>query len=120
MNERIKSLRKELKLNQTEFANSIGVTPSNISKIESGAINTVTSSMIKLICNLYDVNEEWLRNGEGEMFNTTENALISTLKDKYNLSDIGAEILKRYLHLRPEQREDFEKVLISLCQDAEN
>ena len=53
MNERIKSLRKELKLNQTEFANSIGVTPSNISKIESGAINNVTSSMIKLICNLY-------------------------------------------------------------------
>lgn len=120
MNERIKSLRKVLKLNQTEFANSIGVTPSNISKLESGTINTVTSSMIKLICNLYDVNEKWLRTGSGDMFNTTENTLISTLKNRYNLSNIGVEILKRYLHLRPEQREDFEKVLISLCQDAEN
>lgn len=120
MNERIRSLRKELKLNQTEFADSIGVTPSNISKIESGAINNITNGMIKLICNLYNVNEKWLRTGSGDMFNNTENALLLTLKDKYNLSDIGTEILKRYLMLSPDKREDFEKVLISLCQDAEN
>ena len=70
MNNRIKELRKILKLTQDKFAKSINISRSNLSAIENGAIN-ITDRNIKMICSAHDVSEEWLRTGEGEMFDFT-------------------------------------------------
>lgn len=67
MNERVKLLRKTLDLTMEKFGEKIGVKKSAISLIESGK-NSLTEQMIKAICREFDVNEEWLRNGEGSMF----------------------------------------------------
>ena len=66
-NERVKLLRKTLDLTMEKFGEKIGVKKSAISLIESGK-NSLTEQMIKAICREFDVNEEWLRNGEGSMF----------------------------------------------------
>lgn len=67
MNSRIKELRKALKLSQEEFGSRLGVGKSAISYLESGRSN-VTEQMILLICKEFSANEDWLRSGEGEMF----------------------------------------------------
>ncbi|MPL91668.1 hypothetical protein SDC9_37744 [bioreactor metagenome] len=67
MKTRMKELRKSLKKTQESFGNSIGLSRSNICNIESGLIN-LTERNIKEICLTYNVNEDWLRTGKGEMF----------------------------------------------------
>ena len=67
MNERIKKLRKTLDLTQQEFADKIGVKQNTVAQYEMGR-NIPIDSVIFLICREFNVNEEWLRNGTGEMF----------------------------------------------------
>ncbi|MGE7091647.1 helix-turn-helix domain-containing protein [Lysinibacillus sp. NPDC048646] len=67
MNSRIEKLRKELGLNQEKFGARLGVTKAAISRMEKGVTN-VTDTMLKLICNEFQINEEWIRDGKGEMF----------------------------------------------------
>lgn len=66
--ERIRHLRKnELKMTQDDFASKIDISRSNIGNIEIGRI-AVTERVVSSICREFNVNEEWLRTGEGEMF----------------------------------------------------
>lgn len=67
MNERIRELRKALNLTMQEFGDALGVSKASISNIENGN-RDCTNQMFKSICREFDVNEEWLRTGEGEMF----------------------------------------------------
>ena len=67
MNERIKQLRKELGLTLEKFGERLGVSKVAISLIENGK-NALTDQMFKSICREFNVNENWLRTGEGEMF----------------------------------------------------
>ena len=67
MNERIRELRKALDLTMERFGEVIGVSKSSISNIENGN-RSLTERMFKDICREFDVNEEWLRTGEGKMF----------------------------------------------------
>ena len=67
MNERIKELRKALKLSQTEFGSKFGVGLGVIKNFEYGL--TVPSEVqLNLICATFNVNPEWLLDGKGEMF----------------------------------------------------
>lgn len=67
MNERLKKLRKELDMTQQEFADSISIKRSTMATYESGR-NEPIDAVISLICKQHNVNEDWLRSGEGEMF----------------------------------------------------
>lgn len=67
MNERIKELRKNLNLTLEKFGKRLGVGKTAIFKIEKGE-NTLTEQMLLSICREYNVSEEWLRTGSGEMF----------------------------------------------------
>ena len=67
LNSRIKELRKNLNLTQQEFANRLGVNRNNIAGYETGTRNP-SDGVISLICREFNVNENWLRNGNGEIF----------------------------------------------------
>ena len=67
LNQRIKEVRKNLKLSQEEFGNRLGVTRGAITNIEYNKIEP-KPLFVELICNTFNVNEHWLRTGEGEMF----------------------------------------------------
>lgn len=71
---RIKTLRKTLKLTQREFGEKLGVSRDVISNIE---YNRVPPKKLLLhhMCELYNVNYHWLETGEGEMFKDTTNEI---------------------------------------------
>lgn len=67
MKDRIKTLRKALGLNQTQFGERIGVKQNTVAVYELGRA-VPSESVITLIQREFGVSEEWLRTGEGEMF----------------------------------------------------
>lgn len=67
MKNRIKKIRKELDLTQKEFGERIGIKGNTIAQYENGR-NEPIDAVISLICREFNVNENWLRTGEGEMF----------------------------------------------------
>ena len=69
--ERIRELRKTLKMTMEQFGEKIGVTKSTISNIENGNRNA-TEHMVKSICREFNVDYIWLTTGGGEMFVETD------------------------------------------------
>lgn len=67
MNERIKQIRKALNLSQDDFGKKLGVTRGVITNIELNKTEP-KPLFIKLICETFEVNEDWVVNGTGEMF----------------------------------------------------
>ena len=97
MNKRIRELRETLKKSQDEFAKELELSRNYISLVENGQRN-LSSQSIKLLCSIHNVNEGWLRTGNGEMFQPiTKNDEISKL---------FGEVLK-------ENNDDFKRRLIS-------
>lgn len=77
MKDRIKKIRKELDLTQQGFAEKIGTTANVLTNYETGRRNP-SASVINNICKTFDVNETWLRTGEGEMLvQRTRNQVIT-------------------------------------------
>ena len=67
MKNRIKLLRKDLKLTQKEFGDAIKVSNSNISNIENGSVN-LTDRNIYEICSKFNVNKDRLKHGIGDVY----------------------------------------------------
>jgi transcriptional regulator with XRE-family HTH domain len=68
--ERVKIVRKSLKLSQKEFAKRIYLSQSFFGDVEVGKRN-LNERIIYLISTQYKVNKEWLKTGKGEMFSTS-------------------------------------------------
>lgn len=106
MNDRIKELRKHLKLSQEHFAKTIGITRAAVAKLETGA-SSPSGSTIKAICNLYHVSEEWLVNGTGEMFlNLHRDEEIADFVSSIIKSDVNKEFKKRFISMLSKLSED--------------
>lgn len=67
ISERIKELRKSLKLNQTDFGSRIGYGRDVIVNIELGRV-APKPLLVQQICKEYNVSRVWLETGEGDMF----------------------------------------------------
>lgn len=67
MQERLKALRKSLKMTQQAFAEAIGMKQNTIASYEMGRV-APSDAAINNICKTFGANELWLRTGEGEMF----------------------------------------------------
>lgn len=104
--ERIRELRKQLGLTMEKFGERLGVGKTAISKIENDERN-LTDQMTLAICREFGVNERWLRNGEGEMFQQllAEDevaAYVAELLDPDNpFADLIIEIMRTYSQLDP-------------------
>lgn len=79
---RIKTVRETLKLSQREFGEKLGVSRDVISNIEYGRVQP-KELLLNHMCQLYNINEAWLKTGEGEMFKTSEE--ISKADEALNL-----------------------------------
>ena len=67
MKDRIKELRKNKKLTQAEFGERIGVKGNTITTYENGS-RVPSEAVIKSICRVFNVNEDWLRTGQGDPY----------------------------------------------------
>lgn len=99
---RIKKLRQDKHLTQQELADKIGVKRNTIANYEIGR-NDPIDAIVSLICRTFDVNEIWLRTGEGEMYKKS-NGILEKLKQELQLSEMEAEIIEIWLSFPEEQR----------------
>lgn len=122
MNERIKKARKALGLTQQEFANRLGIARGNIGAYEVGK-NAPSDSVISLICREFDVNEDWLRNGNGDMFvEKTRNeqiaSFIGTLERNAD-DDFKKRFISMLSQLDEDEWEVLEQMALRLSQEQE-
>jgi transcriptional regulator with XRE-family HTH domain len=96
INQRLTEIRKLKGRNQSQFANDLQMTQASISKMEAGLIPVIDKT-IKLICLTFNINETWLRNGEGDMFISEASHDESKFMDIYRkLSPINQKMLLEF------------------------
>ena len=87
MKDRIKKIRKDVKMSQTEFGAEIGVTLAAYSKYETGKV--IPHKPVRmLICSKFNVNETWLETGEGVPYN--EGLIPSLVHALRHMPDVQA------------------------------
>lgn len=101
---RIKQVRKDASLSMDAFGSRIGVNSSSVAKWEKGT-NNPSERTIRLICNEFKVNYDWLTKGKGEMYTNIGKTILDMLAQEYKLSEVDKNIMEMYLMLTDEQRE---------------
>lgn len=71
MKERLKMIRKDQHLTQAVFGLRLNLTKNYIYLLEAGE-NPITDKVILTVCKEFNVNETWLRTGEGDMYDPEE------------------------------------------------
>lgn len=104
MNTRIKEIREARGLSQADFAEMLNLKRNSISLIEVGKRNPSDRTIID-ICNTFNVSEEWLRTGVGEMFIKTPSSTMEKLKQEFDLDDFSYNLVYQYLKLDSDQRQ---------------
>ena len=114
INQRFKILRKNiLTKTQLEFADILDMTHAGISKIESGS-NTLTEKNIKIICKEFNVNYDWLVDGNGDIFIDTDRTTIELLADDYKLRPVEVSLIEEFVKLDEDER----NVLLNYLQNV--
>ena len=103
--ERVREIRKELGLTLEKFGEKLGVKKNAISQLENGR-NALTDQMVKAICREYNVNYDYLMNGEGEMFDDLPQTVLDELCAQYDLDDLDRTLVEMYIEM-PEQVRDY-------------
>ena len=122
MFERVRQLRKEeLHLSQEEFGKQLGVSRSVIANIELNVLARPEQKdpLILLICKTFNVNEKWLRSGEGEMYvQRTRNQIITDfLGDVIKDDDsFKKRIVESLASFEPEDWKDLERLLMKFIK----
>lgn len=117
MNERIKEIRNALNLTQQEFADKIKVKRNTVATYEMGR-SVPSDSAVALICREFNVNEDWLRTGTGEMFvkKTRDEQIASFIGSIQSVEDDSFK--KRFISmlssLDESDWETLEKIAVSL------
>lgn len=93
MENRIKELRKKLGMNQTEFGARIGLKQTTIAGYENGSRNPLDSIIIS-ICREFNVNENWLRTGEGHWKNEEDSGIDLVTRAMLGQSENKKKLLR--------------------------
>lgn len=119
--ERIEILRKDLSMSRRVFGERLGVSESVIVNIEYDRLKRPEQkeSLYKLICKEFNVSEEWLRTGNGEMFvPLTRNQLITDFASDLIMEDntFKKRLVEALAKLDEDEWEVLEKLAESLIK----
>ena len=99
--ERIRMIRKEQGMNQTQFAKEISLSTTSVCQLELGKYQMARTTK-KLLCNRFHINPEWLETGEGSMYMPKSGAeelipdLIEILDKNPMIRRCAAEAVRRF------------------------
>lgn len=114
MGKRVSTLRKTLKLTQTEFAKALSIGQQALSMIENGQ-RDLSEKNIKLICFSYKVSYDWLVNGTGDMFQDDDSdaqAIVDSVMTGDN--DFAKKTLVKFARLSEERWKQLQEILEEL------
>ena len=118
--DRIKLARTTLGKTQAEFAQAINRTQSLFARYENGT-NNINDRTIADIGREFNVNEQWLRAGEGPMFreqDNLDNMLTADVAKLVRSSDeFTKKLIHNYLSLPEEARDEVKKFILKLAQE---
>lgn len=105
MNQRIRKLIDELKnqrkvYSDADFARIVEIPRGDLSQMLSGKRKVSKRCVSNLLANFPEVNEEWLREGEGEMLKSTVNSATST---NHSVSIAGEEIKENRINVNADE-----------------
>ena len=108
MKDRIKCVRIDAGLTQSIFAERLGLKRNSVANYEIGR-NTPLDAIINSICREFNVNEEWLRTGQGEMYcRSDSDDDFQTVMEEIGVKDPKArQIILDYWHLSSSDKELF-------------
>jgi DNA-binding XRE family transcriptional regulator len=109
--QRIKQIRNELKLSQSAFGKTLGVSKDVIVNIELERV-PVKELMLKLICKTFNVNPLWLEKGEGDMFLDIPDMFFDDMTEQFDLSISERRLVENFLKMSPTER----RTLVELMQ----
>lgn len=109
--ERLKYIRKDLKMSQEKFGESLGVTRDVINNLERDRNKSSNEAMLRLICKTYNVNYFWLTEEDGEPYVRIPEIIIDTAVEKYELDKQDKKIIEEYVKLDPKVRKAFKEYL---------
>ena len=104
MNVRLKQLRKALNFTQQEFADRLKIKRNTVATYETGKSNP-SDAAVSLICREFNVNEEWLRTGAGEMFKAAPSSVLDALAEQYGLTNAAYVMFEKFVNVKPEAQE---------------
>lgn len=90
-------------MTQADFAIRLNLTRAAICNYESGT-RTLSDRTIADICREFNVNEIWLRTGEGDIFVQPESFSLDEFAKAHDASDLDLEIAKAYFEMPPNLR----------------
>ncbi|BCN29590.1 helix-turn-helix domain-containing protein [Anaeromicropila herbilytica] len=99
MNTRIKELRNTLYLSHEQFAKSINISLNNLIQIEIGIIS-IPESIVDIICKNYHVNEQWLKQGIGPIFDPSITIYENLKRNK--ITPLQKIIINAIINLDPD------------------
>lgn len=113
--DRIKELRKHLKLTQARFGEIIGLKQNSVALIEAG--RETSDQTIFAICREFRVNETWLRTGTGDMFIPSPEDEIENLCERYNLDRAARVLIEKFVMLPDADRKVILDYVCSVAVD---
>lgn len=123
MRERLIELRNALGMNITAFSKSINVSKSFISLFESGQRDNLSTRTINDICEVHNVNEEWLLYGKGNMFRPLgreqEIAKLTKILLKVDEDDYFAKLVTNLALLDMDEWKELNRIIKKLLKDQE-
>lgn len=111
MHERVRMLRTMLKLTRVAFGFKLGVSSDVINNIERGRV-PLKEPLLKLICSVFNVNEAWLRTGEGAIFAEIPESELDILLKTHNLTRLDYAIIQKFVSAPPEVRGILESFIV--------
>ncbi|CCZ31812.1 putative uncharacterized protein [Coprobacillus sp. CAG:183] len=117
--DRMKELRKKLKMSQEEFGQRIGLTKASVSRIESN-LSPLTERNAKAICREFNVDYSWLTEGTGEMFIEFPDVAIDMIVDDYKLDETDRILIETYLNASADERKYLKSFLQTFAKNLEN
>jgi transcriptional regulator with XRE-family HTH domain len=116
--ERIIQVRKSLGLNQTKFAEKSGMSRNFVNRMENGEFQP-SDRTISDVCRRLNINENWLRTGEGEMKSQTEDEYMKMWVDLVTNDDETKKAIMAFYKLSPNQRKEIWNVIRILAKATE-
>ena len=113
--DRIRELRKTLKLTQSKFGEIIGLKQNSVALIEAG--RETSDQTIFAICREFRVNEAWLRTGEGEMFVPSPEDEIEQLCERYGLNRAARVLIEKFVTLPEQDRQAVLNYFLSVAAE---